>query len=284
MNALQRETKSNFLSLYFKDSLQVGNIHTLFENSLNIQFSFGLVHIGQIGMPLSPFGCLIHTRAYRQLYDQCQPGDLVRYKQGKLYFYTRKDIIKVELDTFDEIDLSIPKLNFPTADLEKSLFYQIFEETFFSLSIETGLPLTEAIKEGLISLTEPDAADKRSSEEAVIRMLIGRGIGLTPSGDDILIGYTFARALFQKVDDWQGKLLTALQEKKTTAISEAYFSALLKGYINENFLYLAALVKETDREKIEDTIQTLKRFGHTSGTDTLYGFALGLRYVQKRER
>ncbi|MBM6615220.1 DUF2877 domain-containing protein [Desemzia sp. RIT804] len=284
MSAIKRETKSNFLSLYFKNSLQMGSIHTLFENSLNVQFPFGLIHIGQIGMPLSPFGCLISTKEYRQLHDQCQPGDLVRYKQGNLYFYTQKNVIKVELDIFEEVDLSIPELKPLSSKLEKSVFYQVFVETLFSLSVETGLPLNDTIKEGLKILAEPNRNEKRLSDEDIIGILIGRGIGLTPSGDDILIGYTFARMLFQEADEWKEKVAAALQEKKTTAISEAYFSALLKGYINENFLYLAQLVTETDRKKILDTIQRLKRFGHTSGTDTLYGFALGLHYVQKKER
>lgn len=276
------ETKSNFLSLYLKDSLQMGSVHTLFENSLNIQFPFGLVHVGQIGMALSPFGCLIHSRKYRQLYNHCHPGDLVRFKQGKLVFYTQKDVFKIDLDTFAEVDLSIPKLELTAASLEGNILYQVFEETFFSLSIETGLPLTDTIREGLQSLAEPDLDKKRVADEKMIRLLIGRGIGLTPSGDDILIGYTFARVLFQEADNWQEKVASALKEKKTTAISEAYFAALLNGYINENFLSLAQMFTEQDREKIANTIQELKHFGHTSGTDTLYGFALGLKYIQKR--
>lgn len=275
------ETKSNFLSLYLKDSLQMGSIQTLFENSLNVQFPFGLVHVGQTGMVLSPFGCLINSKDYRQLYAQCRPGDLVRFKQGKLYFYTQKDVFKIELDTFEEVDLSIPKVELSTAALKDNLLYQVFEEKFFSLSIETGLPLTGTIKKGLQALTESQVEKKILSDEKVIRLLIGRGIGLTPSGDDILIGYTFARVLFQQADEWQEKIAWALKEKKTTAISEAYFAALLNGYINENFLSLVQLFTEKDQEKIQNKIQDLKRFGHTSGTDTLYGFALGLRYVQK---
>lgn len=281
MTSNRGETKSNFLSLYLKGSLQMGNIQTLFENSLNVQFPFGLVHVGQTGMVLSPFGCLISSKDYRQLYAQCRPGDLVRFKQGKLYFYTQKGVFKIELDTFEEVDLSIPKVELSTAALKDNLLYQVFEETFFSLSIETGLPLTDTIKDGLQALTEPKVKEKLLSDETVIRLLIGRGIGLTPSGDDILIGYTFARVLFQRTDEWQEKIASALKEKKTTAISVAYFAALLNGYINENFLSLAQLFTENDRENIQNKIQELKRFGHTSGTDTLYGFALGLRYIKR---
>ena len=130
-------------------------------------------------------------------------------------------------------------------------------------------------------MTDPQLKAKELKDEEIIRLLIGRGIGLTPSGDDILIGYTFARVLFQKKEEWQSKLADTLQKVKTTAISEAYFNALLHGSINENFLHLARLFAEKDREKINDELQNLKRFGHTSGTDTLYGFTLGLQYVQR---
>lgn len=277
----KRETKSNFLSLYLKESLQLGKVHSIFENSLNIQFPVGLVHIGQIGMPLSPFGCLIEPKDFQKIHDQCQLGDIVRFKQGQFFLYTQKEVIKIALDQFEMRDLTIPKLELTAQELKENLLYQMLEEAFFSLSIETGLPLNETIKKGLQSLTDPKLKAKELKDEEIIRLLIGRGIGLTPSGDDILIGYTFARVLFQKKEEWQSKLADTLQKIKTTAISEAYFNALLHGSINENFLHLARLFAEKDREKINDELQNLKRFGHTSGTDTLYGFTLGLQYVQR---
>ncbi|WP_407390579.1 DUF2877 domain-containing protein [Carnobacterium jeotgali] len=277
----KRETKSNFLSLYLKECLQLGKVHSIFENSLNIQFPVGLVHVGQIGMPLSPFGCLIEPKDFQKIHDQCQLGDIVRFKQGQLFLYTQKEVIKIALDQFEMRDLTIPKLEITAQELKENLLYQMLEEAIFSLSIETGLPLNETIKKGLQSLTDPQLKAKELKDEEIIRLLIGRGIGLTPSGDDILIGYTFARVLFQKKEEWQSKLADTLQKVKTTAISEAYFNALLHGSINENFLHLARLFAEKDREKINDELQNLKRFGHTSGTDTLYGFTLGLQYVQR---
>lgn len=277
----KRETKSNFLSLYLKEPLQLGKVHSIFENSLNIQFPVGLVHMGQIGMPLSPFGCLIEPKDFQKIHDQCQLGDIVRFKQGQFFLYTQKEVITIALDQFEMRDLSIPKLELSAQELKENLLYQMLEEAFFSLSIEIGLPLNETIKKGLQSLTEPQLKAKELNDEEIIRLLIGRGIGLTPSGDDILIGYTFARVLFQKTEEWQSKLADTLKKIKTTAISEAYFNTLLHGSTNENFLHLAQLFTEKDCEKINVELQALKRFGHTSGTDTLYGFTLGLQYVQK---
>lgn len=277
----QRETKSNFLSLYLQGPLQLGKVHTIFGNSLNIQFPVGLVHIGQTGMALSPFGCLIEPKDFQRIHALSQLGDIVRFKQGQLFLYTQDEVIKIALNQFEVIDLTIPKIELSAQDLKGNLLYYLLEEAFFSLSIETGLPLNETIKEGLQSLSEPHMKDKKLTDEEIIRLLIGRGIGLTPSGDDILIGYTFARVLFQKADNWKSKLAEVLQEIKTTAISEAYFNALLHGSINENFLHLAQLFYEHDRKKISNELQKLKQFGHTSGTDTLYGFALGLQYIQR---
>lgn len=277
----KRETKSNFLSLFLQGSLQLGKVHTIFDNSLNIQFPVGLVHIGQTGMALSPFGCLIEPKDFQRIHALSQLGDVVRFKQGQLFLYTQDEVIKIALNQFEAIDLTIPKIELSAQDLKGNLLYLLLEEAFFSLSIETGLPLNKIIKEGLQSLSEPNIKDEKLTDEEIIRLLIGRGIGLTPSGDDILIGYTFARLLFQKADSWQLKLSSTLQETKTTAISEAYFNALLHGSINENFLHLAQLFYERDRKKISNELQKLKQFGHTSGTDTLYGFALGLQYIQR---
>jgi len=277
----KRETKSNFLSLYLQGPLQLGKVHTIFENSLNIQFPVGLVHVGQTGMGLSPFGCLIEPKDFQRIHALSQLGDIVRFKQGQLFLYTQDEVIKIALNQFEVIDLTIPKIELSAQDLKGNLLYHLLEKAFFSLSIETGLPLNVTIKEGLQSLSEPNIKDKKLTDEEIIRLLIGRGIGLTPSGDDILIGYTFARVLFQKADEWKSKLAEALQEIKTTAISEAYFNALLHGSINENFLHLAQLFYENDRKKISNELQKLKQFGHTSGTDTLYGFALGLQYIQR---
>jgi len=277
----KRETKSNFLSLFLKEPLLLGKMHTIFENSLNIKFPIGLVHIGKVGMALSSFGCVIEPEDFQKIHDHSQVGDIVRFKNGEMFLYTQKEVIKIAFDQFVTKDLTIPRLELSAQELKGNLLYQLLEETFASLSLEIGLPVNDAISKGLCSLSEPYLQEKDSIDKKIIRLLIGRGIGLTPSGDDILIGYTFARMLFQKADGWQQKVANALQEVKTTAISEAYFNALLHEIINENFLHLVQLFDEKDRNKINNELQVLKRFGHTSGTDTLYGFTIGLQYVQK---
>ena len=62
-------------------------------------------------------------------------------------------------------------------------------------------------------------------------------------------------------------------------ISVAYLSALLQGYASEPCIRLVKLLDDGETEQIKNTVKEVMSFGHTSGSDTLFGFLLGLSFL-----
>ena len=62
-------------------------------------------------------------------------------------------------------------------------------------------------------------------------------------------------------------------------VSVAYLTALLQGYASEPCIRLVKLLDDGETEQIEKTVEQVMSFGHTSGSDTLFGFLLGLKFL-----
>lgn len=112
--------------------------------------------------------------------------------------------------------------------------------------------------------------------------LLGLGPGLTPAGDDFLVGFLAAHKLFsssfgERLRDNRVKI--RLEERariKTVPTSSQFLKCALDGIFSE-ILYLAfddlrSGAEDGGREKIEYFL----KWGHSSGADTLTGVVFGL--------
>lgn len=118
-----------------------------------------------------------------------------------------------------------------------------------------------------------------------LRFLIGRGKGLTPSGDDMLIG-AMAAELFRprlpKAFAGNMRQLLSGDVKATTVVSEHYLRCALEGRFNEPIKdLLQALGTRSGIETIEKKVKNITEIGHTSGLDMLSGFAAALLLEEK---
>jgi hypothetical protein len=119
---------------------------------------------------------------------------------------------------------------------------------------------------------------------AISQQLIGFGPGLTPSGDDVLVGCLkglWLRAgtephLHTTLDLWRHSLLPRLQEC-TTAVGAAFIHHALQGQFAEVLDgAAAALFVPTDPGALAVAMARLLSQGQTSGTDTALGLLLSL--------
>ena len=107
------------------------------------------------------------------------------------------------------------------------------------------------------------------------KQLIGLGIGLTPSGDDYLLGLLLVLNHSAKTGS---AILQAIHQgildnlDTTTSISQTYLRAGLECCYGELLRNLViALTKQTAALKVETTLQALLAHGATSGQDTCTG-------------
>ena len=110
---------------------------------------------------------------------------------------------------------------------------------------------------------------------------LGRGEGLTPGGDDFIIGIMAAMNFFNHKKT--GKLKKELMQdiyKKTTDISAEYlyygviscFSLNITEFCKK--LLLNNINKEEEKKALYKSYENLIKNGHTSGVDTLMGILL----------
>jgi hypothetical protein len=122
------------------------------------------------------------------------------------------------------------------------------------------------------------------------RGLIGLGVGLTPSGDDLLTG---ALALFHAVDDadpafvsWREAVsrgIAAWAPGRTTRVARAYLDCAARGEFNENVLDVIRAIPDADEAELRRRARRLQLMGETSGSETLLGILLGVKIFQQTQ-
>ncbi len=270
-----REAKSNLLPFYLKNH-SVGKVHSKFNKGLNLQFEDALIYVGCIGTPLAAFGMNLEQEKLKKILNSVKIDDMVVKKEQQLIFYSFDEIIEIYDENIEEIDLKIPKIKCKIGEIADSALYQYLENIEIKKSI--GIDIDERTSRYLELLLKSDKNDSNLNLR-IIKFFAGRGKGLTPSGDDILLGFTLGLSLFGSFESWRETLASAVTEEETTMISVAYLTALLQGYASEPCIHLVELLDGGETAQIEKIVKQVMSFGHTSGSDTLFGFLLGLKFL-----
>lgn len=111
------------------------------------------------------------------------------------------------------------------------------------------------------------------------RKNIGLGLGLTPSGDDRLVGFLLGCFIQQPIDI---DLLEALQkaieisQDRTNDISYAMLKHARKGRFNEWLVQLSHAIEHDSNDGLEQAISSVFSIGSRSGGDMLKGLVLSL--------
>jgi hypothetical protein len=116
------------------------------------------------------------------------------------------------------------------------------------------------------------------------RHLIGLGPGLTPSGDDFLVGCLRGLWLIRSKAPGAGQILDRLREAllpdldgRTTCVGAEFIRYALDGAFAEILDRAAlALLAPSHPQVVQSTITPLLAQGETSGTDTMLGLLTGL--------
>ncbi|HXF83001.1 MAG TPA: DUF2877 domain-containing protein [bacterium] len=119
----------------------------------------------------------------------------------------------------------------------------------------------------------------RRGDDALLRQaagrLAGRGPGLTPSGDDALVGAMTALTMIR--GGGAARLRRAIARSavgRTTRLSAAYLKAASRGEAGEAWHRLRDALAEGSAGQVEEAARGVMAFGETSGADMLAGFVL----------
>lgn len=142
---------------------------------------------------------------------------------------------------------------------------------------ERGLQLGEVLRKGDAAAVGP-----------AVRRLLGLGEGLTPSGDDLVLGMMAAlhygggalRPELAGCARMLGESVKALAPAATTRVSDTYLRLAALGAFSERLAEAAAAVLGgASGQALQEPVLRLLEHGHSSGTDTAVGLYLGTQVL-----
>jgi hypothetical protein len=149
-----------------------------------------------------------------------------------------------------------------------------FNPTMHNHLVKAAARLNQAIP-------EPEGHKRNEKIAQAVGQLAGLGNGLTPAGDDYLVGVMAALWLTgqKEILPVMGQVAAPL----TTTLSAAFLKAAARGEFIEPWHALAQALSAGEAEAFSQVIERVAQFGASSGRDTLAGFATTLLGLVKPE-
>jgi hypothetical protein len=121
-----------------------------------------------------------------------------------------------------------------------------------------------------------------TASPAPVTDLIGLGPGLTPSGDDVLVG---ALALLDALAERQAhaalaRAVAAIPHGSTSALSECLLKTAAAGHLGADLCCVVAAVVSG---AAAEAVAAIRKIGHSSGWDMMVGILTTLRAVATRD-
>jgi hypothetical protein len=273
-------------------------VHSAFQSALNLRLrgDDGLLTLLASGEGDLPQGIRLHTPKNFS-FEEIQPGEAALCRDGILRF--KNSSLAIQLNGARRWKCNLPALKF---DPTRPAVSAAWDYVWHLLNKEQRLTGSEIVADDLFQQNGPGHASVsyRVSEAlfgllkatrqyditdaSAVSGLIGLGTGLTPSGDDLLVGYMAGLwcTIQQRSDRTQfiaslGKTIIQLSYK-TNDISSTYLHHAAQGQVSSHLAHLAeSICRGDDTRQLDKIAETAMKVGHTSGMDALSGLLIGLR-------
>lgn len=253
----------------------IGKVHSTFEHSLNISINSQLINISSFDDYLPCFGIHVTRDVLKLILSKIKTEDLVKIKNQMIKFYSGEGILTLDLSDFTIVSMKVcPLKNIPLEKLQ-SLKSSLENKKLID---QIGLDNNSELMEIVDKLLEID----KSSFKDVSKWLVGRGKGLTPSGDDLLCGYSFILWLCNV--EAYSDLVSSINDRLdyTTDVSKSYLANSVAGVANSKLYNLYLALKSENDADWNALIDDILRIGHSSGKDMSYGIQLGISAVLRK--
>ncbi|MGI6684129.1 MAG: DUF2877 domain-containing protein [Bacillota bacterium] len=274
----------------YLDKNLIGEIHSVFEQVINIVLpNQRLLTLATKNVSKLPGGInLDWEENFKSL--PLEMGDTVYLTKGSLVI---SDLLYVDFTNTVKW-LSSPFSVAESADLEEISFN--YEELRTLLKNEANLDglaglwvnkSNNLIKHFLFPLSEwCEGIRDKNHEKLYLGMekMIGLGPGLTPSGDDFLLG---GLAVLNYWPDHRLKMnliqkkTQQIADEKTTDISREYLYQASEGHYSWelNCLLFFLVNKKSSKEMLRNQVRKVIEIGCTSGSDILTGVGMTLKAI-----
>jgi len=278
---------------------EIGTVHSLFNNGMNIRMGERLFFIGTTKNGRLPFGIHLKNEKINELLTSISTPSTIIWKEETKELYFENARVYLNFNQAIPYSNRINKLpnhrGISDINLEDMITLLADERTGLDINIDNFLLhyLTQHEKEcsdGVVKeiyrLMSAIVSKDVNEIETVVRYFLGRGKGLTPSGDDHLVGLlaihtlteTFSLPFIQTLN----KIVK--HESVTTDIGKEYLLYALKGEFSSSVTNIMNnLLEKEQQQDLKNHLQQLMAMGHSSGVDTLFGILIGLISLRKSE-
>ncbi len=291
-----------------------GSVHSVFPRAANLLFGGQLLTLHAREMPCAPNGLVLPLNAGPGPLADLQAGMAVIIERGTIHIPTPSLRLSTQNSQPWNPHPHLEPGSCPPERLERSL------------ARLTTLLASKAPRDGLVALASlaPEAGTLASESDgaasdgsfllhtarpAATRLLagvlqqhiqlvrqsastlIGLGPGLTPSGDDVLIGFMAATSLLSAPLGLSSELyqrlhleLLTIARGRTNKLSITWMEYAKQGEVAEHLGQLFRALVSDDARFLEAAALAVLKNGATSGADILTGVILGSRCLIEQQR
>ena len=228
-------------------------VHSIFTNGFNIvNDNNDLIFIGTDKNGYFPFGITINKYTMHHIRESLQTGDLLKTDTGAINHHDFMLNLK-HAETFMYNKVSTQN----TAAVKHAVKHYDFS------GYNSGDFSSDILSRIITDLGNSEAAFP-------LGYLVGRGQGLTPSGDDMITGILYVHCLEPFIAGKHLETLSSyIRENVTTIVSESFIRLALDGIFSRR-------ITDIGDSPGTDSMDALLELGSSSGRDTLYGIYMTL--------
>lgn len=249
-----------------------GRVHSVFERVINIEDAHGeLVTLAARDVDNAPSSIVVDCASFAGM--DVRVGDEVRAVRDALIVGER---FSVRLESARAWKSTLPAWPADDSWLRRNLAAIRIHRAPASPPVAMAMRLLDARSGALCAaLVHGDADAAREHGRA----LLGLGPGLTPSGDDFLVGLFAVLSIpGSPCERLRGIGLDIVSDvhRRTNAVSAAALVAAARGRVRESIVALLRALLIGDRD-VATALKRVLAIGSTSGSDIAAGLLAGLR-------
>ena len=257
------------------------HVHSIYKNSFNLQNEGKkeLVVVTTTDYPFLPNGIYLNRNDFFNIRATIKMGESLLWGKERLSFSDHHLILTHGETYTSEIEHSGEWME---SAMEYFTLYckKLKKETGFQRSLTELIEVENPFMHAISMLSSEQIEEQRRG----VAFLLGRGPGLTPTGDDMLLGHLAAMTLLKK-NSKNVKLLLHEELRATTSpttdVSLHYLKCGIVGRFSRPVKDLMQLlVEECSQEQMKLGVEAVINFGHTSGIDLLAGFLGTVAYFR----
>lgn len=260
-----------------------GHVHSIFSNGFNITMEDSLVFIGNKKSGRLPFG--IHLLAeMTEVVSLVSNQEPVRWnEETSTLEFTNMSISLRKGQGFENSVAPLEDFQTGFDELLSRLIVigeptglDIYIDDFIERFVSSGEKKQPESEQFLFRLINAAASSDRYEIEKTLRYFLGRGRGLTPSGDDLLVGFLAFDSSAHFVSPVFYQHLSDLIEREliTTDVGREYVRYALKHEFSSTVTDVVNHLSSA--AGLDDAFERLLGVGHSSGLDTLFGILTGM--------